>query len=411
MEQEIKAGDVLAYIKDHLSPMIAEKVTEAVDRARKEAGTPAAIAAAQNFAERQADERRQATRAKTATGRFIRAMAATQNNLPKAADFARRTYGDEMVAKALAESTFVDGGALVPINMSDEVTTLLRAQVAVRALGAREVPMPNGNLTMPYVNTGVTPFAVAENQNVASSGMTFGQLNMRAHKIRAVVPISNDLIQDSSPQADEFVQQDMTQAIRFLEDQYFIRGTGTANTPRGLKYLAATTLTATNVAGGAGGATNTEMIKDLMLLVQAVESYDIVIEKGGFIFGPRSKFAFLSAKDTAGNFYFKDEMARGTLWGYPFRSTTTMPANLNDVGSLSSKETEVIFADFDKILIGTTGGLTIQVIPFGAYNDGSTVISGISTDQTVVAGTIRSDIGARYRGKEIAYLKGVTWGA
>jgi HK97 family phage major capsid protein len=180
---------------------------------------------------------------------------------------------------------------------------------------------------------------------------------------------------------------------------------------RGLKYLAATTFNATNAAGTAGGSTVAEIIKDLMTCLMYVDNANIIVENGGWVFSPRTKYALMSLKDSQGNFYFKDEMVQGKLWGFNYRATTTQPINLNDVGSLSSKESEICFADFDKVLIGVTGELTIQPYVGGAYYDGSSVVSGISQDQTVIVGGIRSDLNCRFRGNEVVWLRGVTWGA
>ena len=414
-ESKTKAADVLAYLKDNLSPMIAEKVAEAVESARKDAGTPAAVKAAADLRQAEQDRDRN-VKGLGAAGRYARALAVGNMQVQKAADFVRANWKDEAFSKALAESVFIDGGVLVPTNVSNEIIELLRPASVVRALGAREVPMPNGNLTMPYVSTGVTPFSVAENMNVMPSGMTFGELSMRARKIRAIVPISNDLLRDASPAADAFVQQDMVLALRQLEDQYFIRGTGTANQPRGLRNLVApaNVITASNAAATVGGSTVDEKIRDMMLAIQTVETAlnGAPIVRGGWIFNTRVKYNLMTAKDVGGAWLFQDEMmTRGTLWGFPFRATPVMPANLNDVGALQSKESEIIFADFDKILIGNAGGLVIDSERYGTYHDGTTVISGLSTDQTVIAGTLRSDIGARYQGSEIAVIRGTTWGA
>lgn len=403
----IKAEDIPNLLRDHLSPLIAEQIKASIDQARKDAGKPRPVEAAQM--ERAKGE--ELKRAKTSAARFMRAFIAGRGNKDAAADIAAKQFGDEVVGKALGESVFVDGGAVVPPSFASEIIEVLRAETVVRSLGAREVPMPNGTLTMPFGNAGVTAYAVAENSNVLPGQGTFGQLTMRAHKIMAIVPVSNDLLMDASPLADQFVQDDMVAALTVLEDQYFVRGTGTGNQVRGLKNWAATTLTSSNVATGAGNSTTAEVIKDLMLLMSSVESLNIRIKKGGWIFAPRTKYALMGLKDNQGNFYFKEEMRQGLLWGQPFRSSTVQPINLNDVGSLSSKETEVCYADFDKILVGNTGELS--VVPFlgGSYHDGSNIISGISQDQTIVAGKLRSDLGARFRGAEIAWLKGVTWGA
>src|SRR4051812_25112746 len=173
-DKTMKHEDFLAKLKDVLSPMISEQIKEAVESARKDAGTPEAIKAALDLKRAEA-EANQCKGTSNLAGRWARALGVSRMNVGKAVEYAKTAWKDDVVAKALAESTFIDGGVLVPDNVSNEVIALLRPLSAVRALGAREVPMPNGNLSMPYVNTGVTPYTVAENQNVLPSGMSFGE--------------------------------------------------------------------------------------------------------------------------------------------------------------------------------------------------------------------------------------------
>lgn len=316
--------------------------------------------------------------------------------------------------KALGETSFIDGGAMVPPQFVEEVIEFLRAKVVIRALGARVVPMPRGTLTFPYASTGIVASNTIENTASATSQPTFGTFQLTAKKIRAVTPISNDLLNDASPAADQFVQQDLVASLRVLEDFNYLRGSGTGGQMRGLRNLAQNNLLASNASSAAGGSTTTEIIHDLVSVLSSIEQNNITIENGGWVLAPRVKLALMSLRDGIGNFYFKEEMLQGHLWGYNFGSTTAQPINLDTTaGLLSGKESEILFADFDRIIIGDTQELSVEPYRGGAYYDSTTsqIVSGISNDQTVVVGQLRSDINARYRGQEITNLSQVTWGA
>lgn len=410
------AADMTAYVKANLGTMIADRMAEAIEKSRENqaSNVPTALQLRQQVAH----TKNQAAVARVALGTFAKALARANNQKDTAAEIAKR-YGDEYVGKALAESTFVDGGAMVPVDMSREVIEVLRPQTVVMALGARELPMPNGNLTLPYAATGATAYTPVENANVANSQPTFGQLQLWAKKFMVAVATSNDLLNDASPMASQFIQDDIVAALKVLEDQQFLRGTGTGGGVLGLKYLAATTQNARNAAGTAGGSTTSEIIKDLMDCMQNVYTANVPVTRGGWAMSYRTEFALKSLRDGVGNFYFKDEMdgggvvGSGTLWGFPYKSTSSLPINLSTVGGLSSKESELCFADWYSVLVGRTENLSIQAVPYGTYYDQATagLISGISTDQTIILAKERADINVRYRGAEVTWLQGVTWGA
>lgn len=420
------SAEMVALLRDSLSPAMADLAKESIEKSRKEPGKTVqnqdiveALVAARN--DHSAKPQRKAL-----AGQLIRAIGGAKTpsfTFEQAKEFLGTKFKDDYSVnvmkdfaarkKALGESVFTDGGAVVPPEFAQEIIEVLRSQVVVRALGARVVPMPHGTLTMPYGNQGTGASNVAENAAVTIQQPTFGQLSLLARKIMALVPISNDLLSDANPQADLFIQQDMVAALRLQEDINFLRGSGVQNNMKGLRFLAGTVFNSSNAAGGAGNSTVAEVIHDLVSCMSLVETNNILIQNGGWVFAPRTKYALMSLKDNQGNFYFKDEMATGKLWGHDYRDTTSMPINLNNVGSLSSKESEVCFADFDKVIIGDTEELSVTPYLGGAYYDtnSGTIISGISNDQTVVVGKTRSDINCRFRGAEVVWLQGVTWGA
>jgi len=333
-------------------------------------------------------------------GRWLRALAAAKGDTGRAADFAKQ-WGDETLAKALGESTLVGGGALVPQDMADSVIELLRARSTVRKMGVMSVPMPNGSLTLPYLATGATATYTGENQNAVKSEQTFGQIEMQAKKLTILTPISNDLLNDASVAADALVREDLVAAAALREDLAFLRGDGTVGTPKGLKNFTDTTTT------NSGGKTQALITTDLGTAILTLETNNVPMLKPGWIMAPRSKYGLMTLLDGNGNLVFGNEMANGTLMGFPFLTTSQIPINLSTgVGS----ESEVYFADFASILIGETAGIKVDVYDGGAYYDGSAIQSGISRDQTVMRLIARHDIADRQRGKAVHVTDQVIWG-
>lgn len=338
--------------------------------------------------------------------RFARALAAGSGNRQSAAEFAKEKWKDIAISAALQESTLEDGGVLVIPEISRDVIDILRATAVVRSLGARSVPMNNGTFSIPFKKTSTTANYVGENQAATTSAPTTGMLTLTAKKLVTVTPVSNDLLSDADIDADVFVRDDIVENMRVKEDVTFLRSDGTQNTPKGMRYWAPSgNVFARTQAGSA--STLAEVVADLGKMVRLVQEANVPMTKPGYVFSPRTYWFLMTLLDSNGNFVFKDELMRGTLFTFPFRSTTSIPNNLGS----GTDESEVMFADFNSLIIGETKAITISAYEGGAYQEGGAVVSGISTDQTVIKGTARHDFGARYRGAEISVLTTVDWGA
>ncbi|HDU5942249.1 TPA: phage major capsid protein, partial [Klebsiella variicola] len=87
--------------------------------------------------------------------RLVMSVAAGAGNLQDAAKFASEELNDQSVSMAISTAAG-SGGALIPENMQNEVIELLSDRTIVRKLGARSVPLPNGNLTLPRSAGGAT---------------------------------------------------------------------------------------------------------------------------------------------------------------------------------------------------------------------------------------------------------------
>ncbi len=337
--------------------------------------------------------------------RYLRVMASAKGD-PDRAIAQAKAWKDDKLVKALSETVFEAGGAIVPEEYVAEVIDLLAAKAVVRSLGVETVPMNSGSMTLPFLAQGSSASYVGENQNIAKSEPQFGQLQLSAKKLAALVPISNDLLRDSSPSADNIVRNDLVRSLTLREDLAFIRDDGTEYKPKGMRHWADAGHVFGRTKAGAA-ATLAEITADLGKAVRLLEEANVAMMRPGWIFPPRVKWHLMLIRDGNGNPVFKGEMEKGTLLTYPYRTTTQIPSNLG----AGADESEVYFADFSGLVIGENTQLLIDVFPGGAYHDGTNVVSGISLDQTLMRAIARHDFGARYRGKEISVITTVDWGA
>ena len=302
--------------------------------------------------------------------------------------------------KALSAGSLADGGAIIPPEFSSAIIELLSSQSVVRDAGISIMPM-NGSLTMAYIDSGSTAAYTGENTNITSSQPAFGQLQLSDKKLAALIPTSNDLLRNASPAGETVIRNDIVRAMKVKENSTFIRGLGGSGEPRGMRGWCP----AANSFDADATVSLDNTTDDLSTAVFNLENADVDMEGAGWIISPRTKTYLQNVRATDG-YPFRAEMAAGTILGFPFHSTTAIPNNLG-AGTAS----EVYFASFPTLVIAESEALMVEVFPGGAYHNGSSVVSGISQDQTVVRAIALHDFGARQRGAEISLIEAVLWGA
>lgn len=333
--------------------------------------------------------------------RLIRALVAGKGDPARAADFARKAWGDDAVAKALNESNAAEGGYLVPPQFSEEIIEMLRPQAVVRRMNPRIMPMNSGTLDIPKLTGGAQASYVGESDNITKSQPGTGMIHMSAKKLAALVPISNDLIRDTSGRADQVVREDVVSAMSAREDIGFIRDDGTQNKPKGMRYWAV----AGNIIAANPTVNLANVTTDLGKLILALRKGNARMIRPGWLLGPTAAFYLESVRDANGNFAFKDEMAQGKLFTFPFAVSNQIPENLGAGGN----ESEVYFVDFADAVIGENTQLIIDVSAEATYWDGTQLVSAFSRDETVVKVIARHDFAMRHD-ESVAILTGVTWG-
>lgn len=336
--------------------------------------------------------------------RFVRALAASRGDPDRAAAWAKKAWNDDLgtvVHKALTAGNFTGAGALIPPAMAAEVIELLRAQVVVRAAGARVVPMPRGTITL-RKHTGTSSATyVGESQNISTTAPTVGQITLTAKKLAGIVPISNDLLTyDADVTADMFVRDDLVISIAEKEDATFLYGTGVQDTPKGIRYWA----NANNVIP-TNGTASSDIEEDFRDALNSLEAANSPMRNPVWIMHPSTKNRLLTLRASNGALIFPEILgANPMVYGFPVKTTTNIPNNLGGSGN----ETEILFVDMSEVLIGESSSLEIAVDNSASYMESGSLVSAFSRDETLMRAIERHDIGVRHD-VSIAVVDQITW--
>ena len=250
---------------------------------------------------------------------------------PRGQRYAKQVWRDEALSKQLAESFLADGGAIVPDEYMAELIELLRAQAVVRQLGATTVNMASGSMTIPKQTGASTAQYIGENTNIPASQPTFGQIQLSAKKLAALVPISNDLLRDSSPSADQIVRDDLVAVMALREDLAFIRGTAPTIRRRGSSLVRST-----HVFNAQSDSLD-HITEDAAKAIRLIEEANVPMLRMGWIFTPRTKWYLMALRDL--NWQLESlnpEAATRDVVRNPHSCTTTqIPNNLGGGGDES----------------------------------------------------------------------------
>lgn len=305
--------------------------------------------------------------------------------------------------KAIAAGATGSAGNFIEATLSTEVIELLRPAVVVESFGPRMIQLPqSGNLTIARQATGATFTYIGENQGTLASQWTTNNIVLSAKKVTGLVPLSNESLRFSSIDLDRFTRDDLIAGFRVKKDQQQLRGSGTAYGLKGLRYLAATG----NVSG-TNGTTLDQVTADIEDCILALEENNVPVTKRGWIFAPRSRSYLMTLRGVQDNWAFRPEMLAGTLLGFPWRATTSVPKNLGGGGD----ESEVYYVEFDDIIAADVHDIELESSDVAAFKDeAGNIQASFADDQTVIRAIGRHDLQAR-RAESIAVKTGVKWGA
>lgn len=329
------------------------------------------------------------------------ALVRTGGDVRRAAEWAQKTWpSDGRTYRALGAETVEAGGALLGGEVDNDFIRALRSTTVVRRMGARSVPLPFGQKLVPKVTVGAEVFWIGENENVPASEQKTGAVRFDARKLAALVPVRGTLMRYAAPLAERLIRTDLIQGVAAGEDVGFIRGDGGEHTPLGMRHRAP----ASHVITANATVNLANVVADLEKAMAVVQDADVPMVRPGWLFAPRTH-RYLSTLRDGNGWAFKDELAKGTLLGWPFGVTTGIPTDLG----AGSDESEVYYADFNEAAIAD-GVSLVDVAEGAAYFESSEIRAAYSAGDWCVRIIRETDFSFRHE-EAVSVLTAVTWGA
>ena len=298
--------------------------------------------------------------AQFARAKILSQLAAKEGNFKSALDVAKeRGFGDEvqdLVTKATLGTTTDSGFAasLVHENrLVGEFVEMLRAATVFDKLqGFRAVPF---NSKIPSQLTGGSASWVGEGAAKPVTNGTYGEVEIKEHKLAAITVYTQELMRRSDPAVDVLVRDDLIEASKTLIDATFLDATAaSASRPAGV-LNGVTAIASTGVTAAAYET-------DLMTLINSFVTANLSLD-GSYILMSETRAAQISLlRDALGNTYFNGMSLRGerTLMGIPVITSET-------VGS------KIILVKTSEILLAQDGGVDVS------YSDQATLVDGATT--------------------------------
>lgn len=340
--------------------------------------------------------------------RLIKAKAVAKldpDRYRSAADVAK-AWGYHKVSKALTQNDFDSGGSLVHQQFAGEMVALLRNMTVMRKAGARQLPMPGGNLTWDRQSGAATAYYGQENTAITPSEQTTDQFILSEKKLTALVPMSNDLIRNASISSEQFVRDDLLNVMALREDLAFLRGSGASSEPTGVRYRIASGNVYAETTASDGAPTLLEAKKEFGKAKQKLKDANIPEINRVWIMSPRTERVIgeIAGPGGDGTNPFEREMSeKGTLRGYKYIVSKQVPDNLVDT------ESELYLLEMSEVIIGDSMNLEIEVFPNATYSNSGTIVSGVSNDLSVIRAISKHDINLRHTTAGVCVTT-LTWG-
>ena len=246
-------------------------------------------------------------------------------------------------------------------NRPDQYIEPFRNSLLARKLGVRVLTGLTGSLTVPKFGTGTTTGWVAENSALSTSDMGFTNVTLAPKHAGGIAEMSRQLIQQSSPDVEQLIRDDLSFMLAQAIDSALIKGGG-ANEPTGV--LATAGIQTANLA--------TMSWANILAMLQKL---DIVNSSAANIVASMKVKAKLQGtlKSAGVAGYIMEGGKVGDLPAY-FSNQVAEKTGAPNTG-------KVIAGDWSQVMLGVWSEIDLLVNPFDsvAYARGGVLVRAMST--------------------------------
>ena len=270
-----------------------------------------------------------------------------QGNQMIAADLAERAGEKDMGAvlratAAAADTTTATWAAeLVNQKVQDFIDLLRPRSVFSRVPSENDVSFADTNsIKMPRATTGTPGAYVAEGAAIPVKQGAFGSLTMTPSKMGVITVATRELFARSNPSVETILRNMMLNDTAVVQDRRFLSSLAAGSgAPAGLFHTdnAVAAIAASNTANAGDDA-----VADMEALLGAVFTANVPVGQLVWLMHSTKKLRLSNMRTAVGEFIFRDELAAGTLGGYPVIDSTVFDFGLNNGGASNIKTVALV---------------------------------------------------------------------
>jgi HK97 family phage major capsid protein len=256
-------------------------------------------------------------------------------------DVLRRPIDAQIAQRAMATTPGSKGGYMVNVENMGFIDILRNRSVATR-MGARTLSGLTGNVMFPrQTGKATVTWQGGEGTSITATDQTLGQLSMTPKTAIAITDVSEQLLRQASPSAEQFVMADLAADIAIDGvDNAVINGTG-GSQPLGIKNT-------TGITSGQDSATAT--YAKVLAFISAAGAVNAIRGNPGFVTNITGAVALMQRQ-------------RFTSTDSPLWEGNALDGQLVKFNAMSSEQLasgNLIFGSWDEVVIGDWGVLELS---------------------------------------------------
>jgi len=281
-------------------------------------------------------------------------MGVTDKKSGRAADTYKSAFWNHMrnksnmeIRNVLSEGTDSEGGFLVPETFEHTLVKALDEQLVIRKL-AHTFSTSSNSTKIPVVSTRGAATWTDENSAITELNETFGQKALTAHKLTALIKISEELLADSAFDLESYFRQEFARQIGNAEELAFVSGTG-SDRPYG--FFHETEGASVGVTAASETAITADEIIDLFHSLPTPYRKNAV-----WVMNDSTIQAIRKLKDDTKQYLWQPSMQIGTpdtILGRPVYASPAVP-------SIEAGKNVIAFGDLKYYWIGDREGITFR---------------------------------------------------
>jgi len=251
------------------------------------------------------------------------------------------------IQNALQVGTDSEGGYLVPDEFERTLVEALQEENIFRQL-ATIINTSSGDKKIPIVASKGTASWVEEEGIIPESDDAFGQVSIGAYKLATIIKVSEELLNDSVFNLENYIAREFARRIGAAEEEAFFTGNGTGK-PIGI--FNATGGATVGVTAASASAITVDEVIDLYHSLKTPYR-----KKAVFVLNDTTVKAIRKLKDGNGQYIWQPSIAAGqpdTILNVPIKMSAFVP------GIASAKKT-IAFGDFSYYWVADRQGRSFQ---------------------------------------------------